>query len=497
MAQQLLPVSPAWCVAAAMAGLLATAAAWAAPLAGSAAASDALPSTVPSPASAPAWLRERQTRPNFRAPAATTCADAPVLVEVPDPSGQQRPPRRPLGPPHPVSVFDDARRDAVPAPAPPAPPMPLSPAPRLPGSVGEGGSRHPGERPADVVTPAAVNAGMVDDNADFSAYQAFLQRHAASPVPAWPVAGRQRLQVVDALGRPVNDAEVMLRAANGARMWARTDAGGHVWIHPGSFDPEDSPDYQVQVRRDGQRSQGRLLRGQKPVLQLRLPVQPQPARLDLVFLVDATGSMADEIDKLRASLQDIVGQIDALPSRPQVCLGLVSYRDRGDEYFIRRWDLSHSVAGFQQVLDGVQAGGGGDTPEAMNEALHEAVQHLSWRGSGTTRLLISLADAPPHLDYGRPWHSDSLRAALGKGIKVFSVAASGQDSQGEQVQRQLAQHTGGRFIFLTYQDPANPAAGPGSDTVHEVANYSVDQLDALVVRLVREELAQLPAVPAH
>ena len=41
---------------------------------------------------------------------------------------------------------------------------------------------------------------------------------------------------------------------------------------------------------------------------------------------------------------------DALPSRPQVCLGLVSYRDRGDEYFIRRWDLSHSVAGFQQVL---------------------------------------------------------------------------------------------------------------------------------------------------
>lgn len=476
----------------ALAGLLTAAAGWAAPSVWPASATDAAQTSVPSSTLTTTWLREKQTRPNFQPPVASRCADTPVLVEVPGPVAEQRPPpRRPVGPGHPVSVFDDGAI-APPAPAPASPPMP---APALEAVV-VSGSRHPGPSPADPV-PAAVNAGMVDDNADFSAYQAFLQRHAASPVPAWPVAGRQRLQVVDAQGRPVNDAEVTLRAANGARLWARTDAGGQVWIHPGSFDPEDSPGYQVEVRRDGQRARGRLLRGQKPLLQLRLPVQPQPVRLDLVFLLDATGSMADEIDKLRASLQDIVRRIDALPSRPQVCLGLVTYRDRGDEYFIRRWDLSHSVAGFQQVLDGVQAGGGGDTPEAMNEALHEAVQHLSWRGSGTTRLLISLADAPPHLDYGRPWHSDSLRAALGKGIKVFSVAASGQDSQGELVQRQLAQHTGGRFIFLTYQDPANPAAGPGSDTVHEVANYSVDQLDALVVRLVREELAQLPAVPAH
>ena len=491
MAKRLLSAPTARRVAA-LAGLLTAGAGWAAPPVWPASATDAAQTSVSSSTLTTTWLREKQTRPNFQPPVASRCADTPVLVEVPGPVAEQRPPpRRPVGPGHPVSVFD-AGAIAPPPPAPASPPMP---APALEAVV-VSGSRHPGPSPADPV-PAAVNAGMVDDNADFSAYQAFLQRHAASPVPAWPVAGRQRLQVVDAQGRPVNDAEVTLRAANGARLWARTDAGGQVWIHPGSFDPDDSPGYQVEVRRDGQRARGRLLRGQKPVLQLRLPVQPQPARLDLVFLVDATGSMADEIDKLRASLQDIVRQIDALPSRPQVCLGLVSYRDRGDEYFIRRWDLSHSVAGFQQVLDGVQAGGGGDTPEAMNEALHEAVQHLSWRGSGTTRLLISLADAPPHLDYGRPWHSDSLRAALGKGIKVFSVAASGQDSQGELVQRQLAQHTGGRFIFLTYQDPANPAAGPGGNTVHEVENYSVEQLDALVVRLVREELAQLPAVPAH
>ena len=83
-------------------------------------------------------------------------------------------------------------------------------------------------------------------------------------------------------------------------------------------------------------------------------------------------------------------------------------------------------------------------------------------------------------------------AALGKGIKVFSVGASGLDKQGEYIQRQIAQYTGGKFVFLTYRDAANPVSGPGRETVHEVNNYSVQTLDRLVVRLVSEELEQLP-----
>ena len=75
---------------------------------------------------------------------------------------------------------------------------------------------------------------------------------------------------------------------------------------------------------------------------------------------------------------------------------------------------------------------------------------------------------------------------------MLSVAASGQDTTGEIAQRQIAQYTGGRFIFLTYKDASDPSSGPGSETVHEVENYSVDTLDKLVVKLVREELSQLP-----
>src|SRR5205085_116033 len=64
----------------------------------------------------------------------------------------------------------------------------------------------------------------------------------------------------------------------------------------------------------------------------------------------------------------------------------------------------------------------------------------------------------------RPQYDEDMQAALGKGIKVFSVGASGLDRQGEFIQRQIAQYTGGRFVFLTYAQADHPASGPGRET---------------------------------
>ena len=169
----------------------------------------------------------------------------------------------------------------------------------------------------------------------------------------------------------------------------------------------------------------------------------------------------------------------------------MAYRDKGDQFELRSHDLTNDLSAFQGVLNQLRAGGGGDYPEAMNEALHATIHRLSWRGNTTTRMVFLLADAPPHLDYGGPQYDDDMQAALGKGIKVFSVGASGLDAQGEYIQRQIAQYTGGKFVFLTYAQAHNPASGPGRETVHDVQNYSVDSLDRLIVRLVREDLARL------
>ena len=153
--------------------------------------------------------------------------------------------------------------------------------------------------------------------------------------------------------------------------------------------------------------------------------------------------------------------------------------------------FDRDIGRAQGTLAAKYATGGGDYPEAMNEAFHETVHNLGWRGEGATRMVVLLADAPPHLDYGGPHYDDDRAAALGKGIKGFSVGASGLDKQGEFIQRQIAQYTGGQFVFLTYANAHDPASGPGRETVHDVKNYSVDTLDRLIVRLVTQELGKL------
>ena len=342
----------------------------------------------------------------------------------------------------------------------------------------------------------AVRAGMVDDNADFGAYLAYRARHPGLVVRERDIGERYLLQVSDAQGRPVHDAEVALQRAGVAEpvAWMRTDTAGRVWLHPRAFLPPGDDDGQLGVAVRKHAGQGRALlqRGQTNAVQVKLDVPQgvQRARLDLVFMVDATGSMGDEIAKLKASMRQIAQQIAELPARPELCFALVAYRDRGDAFLTRSLDFTDDLRAFQAELARLQAAGGGDMPEALNEALHEVVHNLAWRADAA-RMVVLVGDAPPHLDYGGPQYDRDMQAALAKGIKVFAVGASGLDPAGEYVFRQIAQYTAGRFVFLTYKDAARPDRGPGTQTPHDVSGYSVDTLDRLVVRLVGEEMGRL------
>ncbi len=464
---------------------------------------------TPAPQQPPLPIQPVQQRvavqPNFEAPSATHCQRPMQTREVSD---GQMPPRLYGEPRLSEDARDASRRKDTPvplevlggrvvaAPTMPAPasaalaesraaaaPMPDKSMPRMPAPQPLPHNQGP------------VSAGMVDDNAAFSDYLAFRQRTQVEH-RARDVRERYLLEVNDGQGDGVPDAEVAVQAANGATSWLRTDAAGKAWIHPDAFDNARSRFYEVTVRQGSRQASTVLQRGQKSAVEVQLAQArlPAKAKLDLVFLVDATGSMDDEIDKRKSSLRSITDEVARLPSHPDLCLGLVAYRDRGDAFFVRSHDLTNDVNAFQGALNELQAAGGGDEPEAMNEALHETVHHISWRGDQTTRLVVLVADAPPHLDYGGPQYDDDMLAALGKGIKVMSVGASGLNPQGEYIQRQIAQYTGGRFIFLTYADAANPASWPGRETVHDVRNYSVQTLDKLIVRLVREELEKLPKV---
>ena len=459
----------------------------------------------------PAWQDSPQssdvdfTPPVFQPPSASHCHRLPSMREVPGGGEQQgmgwrrgretelsrdamAPRRSEAGGAVAAPPLAESRAPAAKSAAPLAdkvtggfapPPWPSQPQPEL-------------RRPVNPV----VTAGMVDDNADFGEYLAYRQRSGHLSVRERDISERYLLEVTDAQGYPVHDAEVAVQRPGVAQpvMWARTDTAGRVWLHPRAFmSPELNGERMlgVAVRKGSMQSRALLTRGQPQAVQVRLGSSAAaPMRLDLVFLIDATGSMGDEIAKLKNSMRAMAQQISQLPGQPDICYGLVAYRDRGDAFITRTHDFTDDLGAFQQQLANVQAHGGGDTPEALNEALHEVVHGLSWRAQAA-RMVVLVADAPPHLDYGGPQYDRDMQAALSKGIKLFAVGASGLDPVGEYIYRQMAQYTAGRFVFLTYRDAANPGSGPGTQTVHDVKQYSVQTLDKLVVRLVGEELARL------
>lgn len=212
--------------------------------------------------------------------------------------------------------------------------------------------------------------------------------------------------------------------------------------------------------------------------------------LDIHFVLDATGSMGDEIARLRDNMTAVATQIASLPSEPDVRFGMTVYRDEGDLFVTRTFDLTGDLEAFLAALADVQAEGGGDYPEALDEALADALEKPEWRRDGAVELMFVIADAPPQVARAvqQPTTATAIAAAQA-GVKIFPVAASGTDDQAEYVMRELAFLTGGRFVFLSYGVDGSTATGDRSDITAD--DYDELPLDALVVRLVQDELAAL------
>jgi len=341
-----------------------------------------------------------------------------------------------------------------------------------------------------------VTAGVVDDNEQWNDYLDYRARHDYLWVNERDISERIAVQVWDANNEPVHDATVEIYGDQQQVIFSgRTDAGGRIFFHPRALDVSPRSQTFFVTASKGFVAQRQQFSRQESRWTITLIDPPAAGRtqLDLLFLVDATGSMSDEIEKLTNSIAEIASQIDGLPEQPSVRYSLVSYRDRGDAYVVKAEEFTSHLNLFQKQLSRLRADGGGDYPEALNEALHTALHSSEWTGEDAVRLVILVADAPPHLDYQERFAYDTdMIDAVGMGVKIFPVGASGLDEQGEYIFRQMAQFTGGKFVFLTYEEGSDSTSGPGTETTHDVDNYSVDTLDRLVVRLVREELAKLP-----
>ena len=149
--------------------------------------------------------------------------------------------------------------------------------------------------------------------------------------------------------------------------------------------------------------------------------------------------MAEEIFQIKDNLLSIAEKVVQLPEAPRPRLAMVSYRDREDEYITRLFDFESDANEFSKTIKDVEADGGGDYPESLNEGVHVAVNKTSWNEGdpNAVRLIFLIADAPPQLNYEQDYdYSYTLVETQEKGIKVFAVASSGLRKTGEFIFRQ-------------------------------------------------------------
>jgi uncharacterized protein YegL len=171
--------------------------------------------------------------------------------------------------------------------------------------------------------------------------------------------------------------------------------------------------------------------------------------VEVAFVVDTTGSMGGLIEGAKRKIWSIATAIvDANPDA-DIRMGLVAYRDIGDDYVTKTFDLTTDIQDLYANLLELKARGGGDWPESVNEALDVAVNKLRWTPSGDVRRIVFLVgDAPPHMDYAQDTkYPTTLAVAKQKDIIVNAVLA-GNARDTERVWRDIAQAGNGRFISI-------------------------------------------------
>lgn len=362
----------------------------------------------------------------------------------------------------------------------------------------------PVEKKAPAARPSisGLKAGFTDDNKQFNYFVQFLEEY-QERVRHYPLAVQERivLYVEDSNHKPVANALVEIRNNNQLLCSGRTFADGGFLFFPGEYEP-GLTDYEVTVFSDENHQQTSISRDGERHVTIALPAPRQALNrvpLDVLFIFDTTGSMGEEIDQLKKTLSIIQMNLSETVVATQLRLGMVLFRDRGDEYVTHLIPLTSDVEQFRSELDKVTADAGGDTPEDLQAALQVAMQQVEWNQGGI-RLAFIITDAPPHLDYSDQTYTYVKAAADAKknGIKLFTIGCGDLDIQGEYILRQISQYTSAKYIFMTYGEKNDSEGGrPGSVSHHVGDRFTSERLETIIIRIAKQELQHMSEQPVE
>lgn len=348
-----------------------------------------------------------------------------------------------------------------------------------------------------------LTAGEINDFSKWDLWEDLTKDEFNSYSKKWQLTpvNRMAVQVKTTSGQRVVDALVRLKNKEGNVVWtARTDNTGKAELWTGLYEEQDQASYELEVTTSS--------RGQKVINPstfqnginvIEMPDNCEiPDQVDIAFMVDATGSMGDEISYLKAELTDIMGKVKANHPKLTLNLGSVFYRDHHDDYLTRISKLSNDITRTTNFIAEQSANGGGDYPEAVDEGLEKAVNELGWSKDARARILFVILDAPPHQTQNEIMKiQNAIASAAEKGIRIVPITASGIDKSTEFLMRSMALATNGTYVFLTdHSGVGNAHIEPSTDS------YDIELLNDLMIRLIDqyvevptcEELAELESI---
>lgn len=343
----------------------------------------------------------------------------------------------------------------------------------------------------DEELPAAgqLTAGEVNDFSKWDLWSDLRDEDLAQFRSLWGYAPEKRYvtQLTHAGGGPVVDAVVVLQDRGGRAIYsARTDNQGRAELWAELFPLQQKASGQLQLKAkvdDLWLDLPTAVPFEQGInaLEVALPCERKTA-VEVAFVVDATGSMGDEMAYLKSELLDVMHRSQDSLGGQSLDFGAVYYRDNNEEYVTRHLPFGEP---FETVVDFAahqSAGGGGDHPEAVDAALEVALKQLNWSESAAARLLFLVLDAPPHSDEATIAKMQAMgQLAAEKGVRIIPVVCSGMGQDGEYLLRSMALATNGTYTFLTdHSGIGNSHLEPSTDS------YEVEKLNDLLVRLITQ-----------
>jgi len=205
----------------------------------------------------------------------------------------------------------------------------------------------------------------------------------------------------------------------------------------------------------------------KPTTQVSTAVKP---KVEAVFVLDTTGSMSGLIQAAKENIWSIARSMASAQPTPELKIGLVAFRDRGDQYVTQLVNLSSDLDTVYATLMDFRAEGGGDGPESVNQALHDAVDKIGWsQDPNAYKVMFLVGDAPPHMDYADDVkYPETLKTAAAKGIIVNTIQA-GADASTQEQWRHIASLSQGQYFQVGQTGNAVAVVTPYDEKLAQLA----------------------------